>query len=90
MRVRVGSVSFKSVRPLLLLLLAVVGSMFGCFVVSDVALWEKPASEGALPCGMTFASRWQRHPVTVTSHPSWRNLTFTMGCICWAKRRIHS
>lgn len=38
--------------------------MFGFFVVSDVGIWEKPAFEGALPCGMTFASRWRRHPVT--------------------------
>lgn len=36
----------------------------GFFVVSDVGIWEKPAFEGALPCGMTFALRWLRHPVT--------------------------
>lgn len=27
------------------------------FVVSDVGIWEKPAFERALPCGMTFALR---------------------------------
>lgn len=46
------------------LLLLAVGSVFEFFVVSDVGIWEKPAFEGALPCGMTFASRRLRRPVT--------------------------
>ena len=41
--------------------------MFGfvwVFLVSDVGIYGKPAFEGALPCGVTFALRWLRHPVT--------------------------
>lgn len=72
------------------LLFLAVGSMSRMVVESDVGIGEKPAFEGALPCGMTFAPRGRGIRGWVASHPSWRNPTFTMGCICWAKRRIHS
>ena len=61
----VNSVSFNSIcfYCYFSLLEACLG-LFGFFLVSDVGIYGKPAFEGALPCGVTFALRWLRHPVT--------------------------
>lgn len=79
----VSSASFNSVC--LYSLLLAVGSMFGfcgvwCWHLGKASLGghcpvEWPSSLGA------WGVRWW-----VASRPSWRNLTFTMDCICWAKK----
>lgn len=48
--------------------------------------FEKSQPFGGTACGMTFLSSAWGLRSWVTSHPCWRNLTFTMDCICWAKR----
>lgn len=60
--VSVSAVSFNSVC--FYCYFSLLEACLGFCVVSDIGLGEKPAFEGALPCGMTFASRWLRHPGT--------------------------
>lgn len=41
----------------------------------------------ALPCGVAFLSGCSGCPLMGGLSPSWKNLTFTMDCICWGKKK---